>query len=307
MISDTSRKHISNSALSIVLLLMVGMFVVFFTFANRFLIILIIDLLAQIAIIWLCYGLYLFYKDEQKKNILYSTIAIFLAAVIGLAFSVFGGFINLQILQVSATTSLIIQGVSSISLLGFIGGFFLLRRVLDGFVNEKRNIFRGQLSLPLGYLFNLVYIVLISIIPLNQILIETAEGLEIADGYQIYYYILNFLDMGRLILVVLGFWYLRRALLALDKIPPELIERARQRVRRSAFGFPRSNRQSSGDSSQLIPPTAVDGETETTQADVLADPSIRKKMFCVKCGLELEDDAVFCGNCGETNPYLNKR
>ena len=307
MISDTSRKHISNSTLGIVLLLMVGMFIVFFTFANKFLIILIIDFLSQFAIMWLCYGLYTFYKDEQNKNILYSTIAISVASVIGIAFSIVGGLINLQVFPVSATTSLIIQGVSTISLIGFVGGFFLLRGVLDGFVNEKRNIYRGQLSLPIGYLFNLVYIVLITIIPLDQILIETAEGLEIADGYQIYYYILNFLDMGRLILVVLGFWYLRRALLALDKIPPEIIERARQRMRTSAFGFPRSSKKGAGDSSQLIPPTAVEGETETTQADVLADPSMKKKMFCIKCGLELEDDAVFCGNCGETNPYLNKR
>ena len=307
MISDTSRKHISNSTLSIVLLLMIGMFIIFFSFENRYIIDLIIDLVIHVAIIWLCYGLYLFYIDEQKKNILYSTISIFVATIIGLAFSLVIGLINLQILQVSATTGLIIQGVSTISLLIFVGGFFLLRGVIDSFVDEKRNIYRGQLSLPIGYLFSLIFTVLITIIPLEQILVETPDGLVVVEGYQIYYYILNFLDMGRLILVVLGFWYLRRALVALDKIPPEIIERARERMRTSAFGFPRQNRQGTGESSQLIPPTAVDPETETSQIDSYVDPSAKKKMFCVKCGLELEDDAVFCGNCGETNPYLNKR
>ena len=307
MISDTSRKHISNSTLSIVLMLMVGMFVVFFSFANRYLIDLIIDILAHVAIIWLCYGLYLFHNDEENKNILYSTIAIFVASISGIAFSLVIGLINLQKIQVSDTAGRIVQGVSTISLLIFVGGFFLLKGVIDSFVNEKRNIYRGQLSLPLGYLFNLIFTVLITIIPLEQILIETPEGVMVADGYQIYYYILNFLDMGRLILVVLGFWYLRRALLALDKIPPELIEKARQRMRTSAFGFPRQNRQVPGDSSQLIPPTAVEGETDTLQTEISTDPTTRKKMFCVKCGLELEDDAVFCGNCGETNPYLKKR
>ena len=78
-------------------------------------------------------------------------------------------------------------------------------------------------------------------------------------------------------------------------------------MRTSAFGFPRQNRQVPGDSSQLIPPTAVEGETDTLQTEFSTDPTTRKKMFCVKCGLELEDDAVFCGNCGETNPYLKKR
>ncbi len=307
MISDTTRKHISNASLVIVLLLMVGMFVLFFSFANRLIVNIIITSLTYSAMIWLSYGFYLFFKDEQNIKILYVAIIVGLTSCVSLPLAIVGDLINLQVIPVSATTSLVIQGVSTLPLIGFIGGFFLLRGVLDQFFNDKRNVFKGQISLPLGYLFNLVSIILLTIIPLDQILVETAEGLEIIAGYEIYYYVLNFLDMGRIVLVVLGFWYLRRALSILDKVPPELLEKARQRMRTSAFGFPRGNRQGAGDSGQLIPPTAVEGEMETSQADITTDPLLKKKMFCVKCGLELEDDAVFCGNCGETNPYLNKR
>ncbi len=303
MISDTTRKHISYAALIVVLLMMISMFFQFFNFASIIIFEFVLRVLVQVAIIWLCYGLYLFYKDETDKNILISTILVFFGGVSSLIIFIFDGLISYQIIPYTEVNVLIVQVVSILPLLGYVVGFFLLKRVFDNFVRERRNIFRGQLSLPLSYLFYIISTILLMIIPLDQIQVVTPEGLEIAPGYEIYYYILNFLDMGRIILIVLGFWYLRRTITMLDKVPQEILDRVQQRMQASRGRFP-GTRQAPRDSGQFMPMTIV-GEEDKQITDT-DDPSVKKKMFCVKCGLELEDDAVFCGNCGETNPYLKQ-
>ena len=117
------------------------------------------------------------------------------------------------------------------------------------------------------------------------------------------------------VVIVLGFWYLRRAFLVLDKIPDEVFQQMQERKQALAeqrqaggAGGGLFGRRSRGLFGGFTPPQtqAPQQKTEPIEDLLIEEDTVKKKMFCVKCGLELDADSAFCADCGEENPYLKK-
>ena len=333
MISDISRKRITLAALICVLSVLASMFAVFLQSEERFTAILLfvlgINIVLNGSLIWLGVSLYFFYKEETsgivemgssviidqdveekekwKQPLFQSSLLIIAGGSISIPVNIITGLIILEILS-TQNIELIINVISILHALLLFGGFVQLKRVLDGFAAKKRNIYKGQTSLPIGYLMIVIYIVIITIVPVESMIVETTEGSAIKEGYEILFYAVSFLEIGQEVMFVLGFWYLRRVFTVLDKIPEEYFERRRQiieeaQARRQSSGFRGSIFRNTETLGSVLPQTPVK-EEENEEITEETPKTYDKKMFCVKCGLELEDDATFCANCGERNPYL---
>ncbi|MHA1954864.1 MAG: zinc ribbon domain-containing protein [Candidatus Heimdallarchaeaceae archaeon] len=334
MISDTTRKRITLAALISVLSILAGMFAVFLQTGDRLtviaLLLLGLNIVLNGALVWLGVSLYFFHKEEtsgiveigstviieqetQKDNkwkqpLFQSSLFILVGGAIAIPIQVIIGLIFLDVFTLS-NPNLIMNIISLLPAIFLLAGFVQLKRELDIYAAKKRNIYKGQTSLPIGYLMVILYLVLITIFPLDSILIETAEGFALKEGYEIVYYIMSFLEIGQDVMFVLGFWYLRRVFTVLDKVPEEYFERRQQIIEqtqaRRQQGFGGGIFRGSRTLGTVLPQTPTKEEPIGEDTEFVEDPDV-KKMFCVKCGLELEDDAVFCANCGEENPYLKR-
>ncbi|MCG3226194.1 MAG: zinc ribbon domain-containing protein [Candidatus Heimdallarchaeota archaeon] len=334
MISDTSRKRITLAALISVLSILAGMFAVFLQSQDRLTVVALLLLGFNIvlygALIWLGVGLYFFHKEEtsgivemgstviieqetQKENkwkqpLYQSSLFIIVGGSIAIPIQVIIGLIFLDVFTLT-NPDLIMNLVSLVPAIFMLAGFIQLKRELDTYAAKKRNIYKGQTSLPIGFLMVIIYAILISIFPIDVLFVETAEGLAIREGYEIVYYIISFLEIGQDVMFVLGFWYLRRAFTILDKVPEEYFERKQQIIEQTQARRQQGGRGSIFGGSRtlgtVLPQTPIKEKPKEDDTE-FAEELDAKKMFCVKCGLELEDDAVFCANCGEENPYLKR-
>jgi len=308
MISEPTRKHITNAALFAVLARMISMAVAFFrTSSASDLIRLAFEIIFYLSIIWLGYGLWLFYKDEQDKKLQYISLLVLFGGVLAIPIFVVNTLVSFEII-VTNNIGIILSQISTIlPSIGLLVGFVLLRSILDSYVLARRNIFKGQLSLPIGYAMFICYVIILTIVPPETMIIEVNGESQVKSEYVFLFYVVNFLDMGMIVMIVLGFWYLRRAFLMLDKVPKEFFERRKQvEEYPTQRTYPGTFTRFSRTQNNIIPPSAAKSEPEIIDTTSSSEVSAKKKMFCVKCGLELEEDAVFCANCGEKNPYLTK-
>lgn len=325
-IKNSIRKHITNSSLVYVLAMMVSMFT--FLLASGPAIVYVdigLSVVQSLAILWLAYGLYSFHKDEENKTIFITSITIGVAAIILLVSRFLGilyatGVISFGIISIGdpvAQVQLPVNITFIVSAAVFTGAFYILKGEVDKYAADRRNIYKGQLSLPIGFALLFIYLTIETIIPQETYAYFVGEGedaeLFVEEGFQVLLWVQYFFSMGNLVMIVLGFWYLRRAFATLDKIPEELFQRieearAQQAQARQQGGGMFGGRRG-GLFGGLAPPPPVKPAVQSEEKieDILIDdPSIPKKMFCVKCGLELDEDSAFCGDCGEPNPYLKK-
>ncbi|NPD87642.1 MAG: zinc ribbon domain-containing protein [Asgard group archaeon] len=335
MISDISRKRITLAALTCVLSILVSMFAVFLQTGERLttiaLLLLGFNIVLNGALIWLGVSLYFFHKEETsgiveigstviieqgtekdtkwKQPLYQSSLFMIIGGSIAIPIQVIIGLVFLEVFTLPSP-DLTLNMISLLPAILMLAGFIQLKRELDIHVAKKRNIYKGQTSLPIGYLMLIIYLILISVFPLDTILVETVEGgLTIKEGYEIVYYIMSFLEIGQDVMFVLGFWYLRRVFTVLDKIPEEYFERRQQIIEqaqeRRQQGFRGSIFRNSKTLGTVLPQKPIKEGLKEEDTEFAEEPDV-KKMFCVNCGLELEVDAMFCANCGEENPYLKR-
>ncbi|MCG3259947.1 MAG: zinc ribbon domain-containing protein [Candidatus Heimdallarchaeota archaeon] len=314
-IKNTTRKHITNSSLIYVLTMMISMFIYLLGSGPAIIYIdIALNLLQSLALIWLAYGLFLFHKEEENKIIFFTSLIVCSAAIVLLVSKILAIFYSIGVLVSSDPLRQLPVNITFIvSAAAFTFGFYQLKKAVDGYVIQRRNIYRGQLSLPIGFALLFIYLTVETIIPQETYAYYVAEELVVVEGYQILLWVQYFFSMGNLVMIVLGFWYLRRAFATLDKIPEELFQRIeeakaqRAEARQQGGGGLLGRR--GGLFGGLAPPRPVKPVSKTQEPIeeiLIDDPTLPKKMFCVKCGLELDDDSAFCGDCGETNPYLKK-
>ncbi|MCE7738264.1 MAG: zinc ribbon domain-containing protein [Candidatus Heimdallarchaeota archaeon] len=336
-IKNTTRKHITNSSLIYVLTMMISMFIYLLGSGPAILYVdSALNLLQGLALVWLAYGLFLFHKEEENKIIFFTSIIIGSAAIILLVSNILTIFYSVGVLVSSDHLRLLLSRISGIfyatgllvssnplrllsvnityivSAAAFTFGFYQLKTAVDSYATQRRNIYKGQLSLPLGFALLFIYLTIETIIPQDTYAYYVGEKLVIEEGFQILLWVQYFFSMGNLVMIVLGFWYLRRAFATLDKIPEELFQRIEeakaQRAEARQQGGGMLGRRGGLFGGFAPPPPAkpVSQTQEPIEEILLDDPALPKKMFCIKCGLELDDDAAFCGDCGEANPYLKK-
>ncbi len=160
------------------------------------------------------------------------------------------------------------------------------------------------------------------IVPIDTIQYIDSEGnLAILDEFKTFNNVAYYIGLAAVVMIVWGFWYLRRAYTILDKLPEGFWEK--QEARRSAFTQQRAQRGQRGQRGKtsqkpaqsmlglgrqrpILPSERKEDEIDYKTTIIPPDDFKGKKMFCVKCGLELEHDAVYCSNCGETNPYIKR-
>ncbi|MFW9852946.1 MAG: zinc ribbon domain-containing protein [Candidatus Thorarchaeota archaeon] len=306
MISEPTRKQITNASLFAVLAKMISMAVAFFQNnpASAY-IELAFEVIFYLTLIWLGYGLWLFYKDEQEKKLQYISLLIILGGGLAIPLLTVDSLIDSNIIATNNIGAILTQISTILPPIGFLVGFILLKSILDSYVPARRNIFKGQLSLPIGYAMTICYMIILTIVPIESMTIEVEGKYQIKSEYVFLYYVVSFLEMGMIVMVVLGLWYLRKTFLMLDKVPKEYFERMKQVEEYPAQrSYPGTFTRFSRTQSSIIPPSAAKSEPEIIDTTSSSDVASKKKMFCVKCGLELEEDAVFCANCGEKNPYI---
>jgi hypothetical protein len=308
MISESTRKHITNASLFAVLSKMASMAVAFFQSGSAIIFIdLVFEVLFYLCVIWLGYGLWLFYQDEKNRMLQYVSLLVIGGGILSIPIEIIYLLVQIEIITTN-NTGVILSFISKIlPAISLLVGFVILRSILDSFVPARRNILKGQLSLPIGYAMTIIYVIILTIVPIESMVVEVNGGLEVKSEYTYLFYTVSFLEMGMIVMVVLGFWYLRRAMLMLDKVPKEYFERRKQVDEYPAQrSYPGTFSRFSRTQNTIVPPSAAKSEPEIIDTTSSSDDSSKKKMFCVKCGLELEDDAVFCANCGEKNPYIAK-
>ncbi len=314
MISDKTRKNITNAALIYVLVIMLGMFIPFFNVGNAINYIqIVIEFLKVGSLIWLSFGFLELYKDDRNKIILYSAIIVFVASQINLIAQTLYILYSVGAIPITRLNLLPTNLVEIIAIIGLTIGFYQLKTAVDKFATERRNVYRGQMSLPMGFGFLALRKIIEVIIPQDTYVSYATDGSPVvAQGYDILLWINYFLEMGSLVLMVLGFWYLRRAFLVLDKIPDQVFqqmeERKQEAAQRPATGglFGRRGGLFGGFTPPPPPPQTGQKKPDPLDNLLVEEESSKKKMFCVKCGLELDEDSAFCANCGEENPYLKK-
>lgn len=335
MISDTSRKRITLAALISVLSILAGMFAVFLQSDERLtaiaLLLLGLNIVLYSALIWLGVSLYFFHKEETsgivemgstviieqginkeetkwKHPLFHSSLSLIVGGSIAIPIQVVTGLVFIEVFTLP-NPELLLNLISILPAAIMLFGFIQLKRELDVYAAKKRNIYKGQTSLPIGFLMVTIYAIMISIFPIDVLFVETAEGLAIRGGYEIVYYIISFLEIGQDVMFVLGFWYLRRVFTVLDKVPEEYFERKQQIIEQTQARRQQGIRGGIFGGSRtlgtVLPQTPIKEEPKEDDTEFAEELDI-KKMFCVKCGLELEDEAVFCANCGKENPYLKR-
>ena len=292
--------------------MMVSMFIVFLNVGDLIIYLQIgFEAIKIGAIIWLSIGFLDFYKTERNKLLLISAILLFVAAIISLVVQTMYVLYSVGAIKLTRLSLLPTNIIEILATVCFTVGFYQLKTSVDSFAAEKRNIYKGQMSLPMAFGFLALSMLINTIIP-AETYIDYSDPANpiVAEGFDILLWVNYFLDMGSLILMVLGFWYLRRAFLVLDKIPDEVFQRLEEQrqaaAQRPQGGGILGRRGGLFGGFTPPPPQTQQKEFGPEEDFVLQDEITSKKMFCVKCGLELDEDSAFCAECGEENPYQKK-
>ncbi len=310
-ISNRTRKIITWTTLIIVIAKGIEMF--FNTDADISLYSVALYIVSNIVIIGLAVGFFLFYREEKNIYLLFSSILVFIGGLISLPGHIIDGLTVTNIILTSDSNELTSDILTIVSYVSLLAGFIFMKMVLDGFRQEKRNIFKGQLSLPIGYALLLVRFVMYMVVPLDSVTHIDVNGRRVPnEGSEAFVNTAYFMGIAAVVMVIMGFWYLRRAYGILDKLPEGFFEK--QEARKAAMTQQRAQRTQKPAQTMLglsrqrpIAPSQRKEDEIDYKSTIIPPEELKgKKMFCVKCGLELEHDAVFCSNCGETNPYITR-
>lgn len=316
MISDSARKNIAFSSMIYIGLIFILSFVNSFSENGNFYMDLLSIIVLDLTLLWLGYGIYIFSKDEKSKRMRRSAIFIISGAAINLVTSFLGILDQYKLITLNTTLYYLNGSVQAVTFGLFVIAFYILRDIMNQFVKARRNVFAGQTSLPLGFFFYFIYAIMVLIKNPYDFIYTTDEGkLAFVPGTEAYVATVFFTQIIFSIMVIIGFWNLRRAILVLDKIPKELFELVDKRKQPIYSPIMPPSMNNTQDISKLdieLPPTSESGITGSpssegvpTQmpASIASSPKKQKK-FCIKCGLELEDDAQYCPHCGAKNPYI---
>ncbi|MHA1828524.1 MAG: zinc ribbon domain-containing protein [Candidatus Heimdallarchaeaceae archaeon] len=317
MISDSARKNIALSSMVYIGLIFILSFVNSFSENGSFYMDLLSIIVLDLTLLWLGYGIYIFSKDEKSKTMLKSAIFIMSGAGINIITSFIGILDQYRLVPLNTALYYLNGSIQALTFGLFVVAFYLLRDIMNQFVRQQRNVFGGQTSLPLGFFFYFIYAIMVLVKNPYDFIYTTDEGkLAFVPGTEAYVATVFFTQIIFSIMVIIGFWNLRRAILILDKIPKELFEIVSQRKQPmySPIMPPSMTYTNNQDISKLdteLPPTSdsqvISAPTSLapiqTTATTTSTPKKQKK-FCIKCGLELEDDAQYCPHCGAKNPYI---
>jgi len=309
MISDQTRKNITNAALFYVILSIISAFAGNFTDTAIMSISFAIDIISLFCVLWLAYGIRMLYMEESTNNLKYSFLLVGIAAIteiIGtIAYLIANStFSDNKMLLIGSKISL------ALAFLLFIPGYWLLKNQLDIYFRERRNLFKGQISLPMGYFLRFVFTVMDIIKPLNELLVKTDEGVKIVPGWESYFIAVSFFQISYIFFVIIGYWNLRRTMLVLDRVPTSYLQLAKKPT--PVYKQPPYSlevKDTGGGNS-------INSEQKLVNHDIPSTPIAaqkganneqrKKKMFCIKCGLELDPDSKFCPYCGAKNPYIDE-
>ena len=307
-ISNTTRKNITWATLVYVFIQLIQMFLGALIQQGEAIVTISFLTVGSLVLVWLGASFFLFYREERERFLLISSILVILGGVSDIPYYIIAGLDEYGTIALTESSKLGLNILSIFSTASLLAAFILMKLVLDNFRKQKRNIFRGQLSLPLGYLLHTIYLIMYTIIPLDSITYINAEGQEaILPEFTAFFNTAYFIELGATVMIVFGFWYLRRAYLILDKLPEDFFEKAEaMKTMRAQQRAPTRTMLGLGRDRPIPPAQKTDDEIKYESTVIPQEVSKDKKMFCVKCGLELEHDAVFCANCGEPNPYIKK-
>ncbi|UJG41710.1 MAG: zinc ribbon domain-containing protein [Candidatus Heimdallarchaeum aukensis] len=304
MITLNARKHITLSTFVYVAIIILQTFVEAFVSYKIIFIHVLPDFLSQIALIWVGVGFFLFNKEEKKVSI--NQLVVFLA-IYGIISSslILLSYIDFKFNFLSDKMVLALQIVYVVNSSFLIYCSIIIQDITEQHVKNKRNIIQLTWSFTIGFVLLFIYNLLNVIFPPMKYVInstsENAISFFILSPPKIYYlvgtlnqdfktifFVLSIVEVSYLVFIVIGIWKLRKIFLLLDNIPPELINKLLTRKEEPSFVL------ESLEEKKLYPPSL------TTEQQ---DKAVKKKMFCIKCGVELDPDALFCEECGERNPY----
>ena len=304
MITANARKHITLSTLVYVALIILQTFVEAFVSYKIIIVHILPDFFAQIALIWIGVGFFIFNREEKRSST--NHLVLFLATYGIISSSlILLSYFDYKFNFLSDKITLVLQIIYVVSSSFLIYCSIIIQDITEQHVKNKRNIIQLTWSFSIGFVLLFVYNLLNVIFPpMKYIASSTSENaitFFVLSPPKIYYivgtlnqdfkaifFILSLIEVSYLVLIVLGFWKLRKIFLLLDNIPPELIDRLITRKEEQVFVL-ESLEEKEQHSSSFI----------TEQQD----KAVKKKMFCIKCGVELDPDALFCEECGERNPY----
>ncbi|MHA1303008.1 MAG: zinc ribbon domain-containing protein [Candidatus Heimdallarchaeaceae archaeon] len=317
MITLKARQHIVMSSFFFVGSLILSTFIDAFVSLKLLLIHLLPIFLSNGSIVWLGVGLYLFYKNEKDKKLKIISVLFMIQGVIGF-FMLLLGYFDFLYTFLNSIILLILQIFGATSILLLFASFHLLREILNKLIKERRNIITMGFSLEIGFIIYFIYSIINIIVPPTvYINVNVSEPIPILvisppaiyilagtliDEYKPIYFLLSFLEIAYLVTVVFGVWKVRKAFILLDRIPEKLFEQLE--IQKLSKKLDTSMQQIEEKLPQIEKIVSEEQQEKLQSIDKTTQP---KRMFCIKCGLEIEPDAQFCEECGAKNPYLKDK
>ncbi len=279
------------------------------------------DLIYASLLIWMAYGFYIFsqaessleHKNEQTEialgdldvsNVLKSGAILLLLSSSGYLFnSIFFLLDLMDSVEHSINMFRIINALNVMFFFGISFSFFIIQKVFKLFEMIRRNLFNMGLLLVIGFGLQSVHSLITVIIPIEKML---DASLQPRDQYTVLYTITEFMEVGFLVLIILGMLRLRRAILVLDKVPEDFMNMINQLSYPNMESNGTAKNPTSPQSFQSVNLNYINENSPKTlvEKQIERDEKRKKKMFCISCGLELEHDAEYCPECGEENPYI---
>ena len=298
MITEATRKKFSQVTLYLAFTGFVNLILNFFQINIITILIPLLFVITYALMIWFSFTLLQFSKEEDSRDLKLTTIILFNGSLLSGVASTFIVLINSSLIESSYAIEVSIYSVCLLGSLLLIYAFYRLKVMFDGFVKDRRNLLRGQTSLLISFVLLAISLVILIIIPSDSLYLPSGD---LNPEYGWFFLVDSLLNNFFVVMFVLGFWNMRRVFILLDRIPKDFWEKrmGTQQAQRSTFGLFNRSAQNQPPYHQ---PLIVDKE-KIVDVESESINTTKKREFCVKCGLEFDDDSVFCGNCGERNPY----
>ncbi len=289
MITLKARNTILNSNLVIVVLVIIYSFLRIFTNIKTIDILTdIVFIILSIILIWFAIGIYQLFQTDLNIRLLYVSAGIILSSITFIFPQTLLILIKntIVIVEISITDLLKLLMISSFMLLAV--SFTELKKLIDLYVKTQRTLFKGDYYLPIGYILYAI-IIGISIFYPDDVLY--VDGAIVPDFWALIL-LIELLKLAHIILIIFGFWRLRRSFYVLDRIAELLPHHRLKELENDSIKI--EQMLSSEDLSAL---KALEKKTTT-------EYSPKQKVFCIKCGLEIPASSTNCPNCGSENVYL---